>query len=142
MNIFKMGAQRLLQMALEAEVNEFVGRFETILDSSGKRAITRNGHLPERTIQTGIGDIAVKAPRAADRRKNGAKIRFTSSILPPYPKRTKNVEELLPWLYLKGISVRRWRPCWARTHQGYLRPQSVASRRYGVKSSRSGNNAR
>ena len=105
MNILKMGAQRLLQMALEAEVNEFVGRFEAILDSSGKRAVTRNGHLPERTIQTGIGDIAVKAPRAADRRTNGAKIRFTSTILPPYLKRTKNVEELLPWLYLKGIST-------------------------------------
>jgi putative transposase len=105
MNILKMGAQRLLQMALEAEVNEFVRSFENILDSSGKRAVTRNGYLPERTIQTGIGDIAIKAPRAADRRKNGAKIRFTSSILPPYLRRTKNVEELLPWLYLKGIST-------------------------------------
>ena len=105
MNILKTGAQKLLQMALEAEVNEFIGRFETILDSSGKRMVTRNGYLPERTIQTGIGDIAVKAPRAADRRQNGAKIKFTSSILPPYLKRTKNVEELLPWLYLKGIST-------------------------------------
>jgi putative transposase len=70
-----------------------------------KRAVARNGYLPERTIQTGIGDIAIKAPRAADRRNNGAKIRFKSSILPPYLKRTKNVEELLPWLYLKGIST-------------------------------------
>jgi transposase-like protein len=67
--------------------------------------ITRNGHLPERTIQTGLGDIAVKAPRVADRSKNETKIRFTSSILPPYLKRTKSIEELLPWLYLKGIST-------------------------------------
>ena len=105
MDILKRGVQRLLQMALEAEVSEFVGHFENILDSSGKRAVTRNGYLPERTIQTGIGDIAVKVLPAADRRKNGAKIRFTSSILPPYLKRTKNVEEMLPWLYLKGIST-------------------------------------
>lgn len=67
--------------------------------------VTRNGHLPERNLQTGIGDIPVKVPRVADRRKEGAKIRFTSSILPPYLKRTKSIEELLPGLYLKVIST-------------------------------------
>jgi len=62
----------------------------------------RNGYLPQRTIQTGIGDIAVKAPRVRDR---GGKLRFGSAILPPYLRRTKTIEELLPWLYLKGIST-------------------------------------
>ncbi len=95
----------MLTRALEAEVEEFLKRFNNIRDSSGKRMVTRNGYLPERNLQTGIGDIPVKAPRGADRRKTGAKIRFASTILPPYLKRTKSIEELLPWLYLKGIST-------------------------------------
>ena len=67
--------------------------------------MTRNGYKRERTIQTGIGDIPVKAPKVADRRKDESKIRFTSSILPPYLRWTKSIEDLLPWLYLKGIST-------------------------------------
>ncbi len=105
MQVLRKGAQQLLIRALEAEVEDFLGRYDHVRDSAGKRAVTRNGYLPERTIQTGIGDIAVKAPRVADRSKNGTKIRFTSSILPPCLKRTKSIEELLPWLYLKGIST-------------------------------------
>ena len=105
MEILKRGAQEMLKRALEAEVEGFLERFDNMRDASGKRMVTRNGYLPERTIQTGIGDIAVKAPRVADRRKSGTKIRFTSSILPPYLKRTKSIEELLPWLYLKGVST-------------------------------------
>jgi len=62
----------------------------------------RNGYLPERTIQTGLGDVAVTAPRVRDR--EGA-IRFSSQILPPYLRRTKSLAELLPWLYLRGIST-------------------------------------
>lgn len=103
--ILRKGAQKLLMWALEAEVSEFLERHAHIRDESGKRLITRNGYLPEREIQTGIGNVKVKAPRAADRRKNGAKIRFSSNILPPYLKRTKSIEELLPWLYLKGVST-------------------------------------
>lgn len=105
MEIFRKGAREMLVRALEAEVEEFLERFENVRDTSGKRIVTRNGYLPERTIQTGIGDIPVKAPRVADRRKHGDKVRFTSSILPPYLKRTKSIEELLPWLYLKGVST-------------------------------------
>jgi putative transposase len=105
MQVLKKGAQQMLLRALEAEVEDFLDRYDKVRDSSGKRAVTRNGYLPERTIQTGIGDIAVKAPRVADRSKNVTKIRFTSSILPPYLKRTKSIEELLPWLYLKGVST-------------------------------------
>jgi transposase-like protein len=103
MEVLRKGAQQLLIRALDEEVNAFLERYDEFRDESGRRLITRN--VPERTIQTGIGDIAVKAPRVADRSKNATKIRFTSSILPPYLKRTKSIEELLPWLYLKGIST-------------------------------------
>ncbi len=105
MEILRKGAREMLKAALEAEVDSFLERFEEVKDATGKRMVTRNGYLPERTIQTGLGDIPVKAPRVADRRTDERKIRFTSSILPPYLKRTKSIEELLPWLYLKGIST-------------------------------------
>jgi putative transposase len=105
MEMLRQGAQKMLKAVLEAEVDSFLARFEEVKDASGKRMVTRNGYLPERTIQTGLGDIPVKAPRVADRRQSKTKIRFTSSILPPYLKRTKSIEELLPWLYLKGIST-------------------------------------
>lgn len=105
MEVLRKGAREMFTRALEAEVEEFLERFDKVRDSSGKRMVTRNGYLPERNLQTGIGDIPVRAPRGADRRKDGSKIRFTSSILPPYLKRTKSIEELLPWLYLKGIST-------------------------------------
>lgn len=105
MEILRRGAREMLMCALEAEVEGFLERFDHVRNQSGKRLVTRNGHLPERTIQTGIGNIAVKAPRVADRRKTGAKVRFTSGILPPYLKRTKSIEDLLPWLYLKGVST-------------------------------------
>jgi putative transposase len=105
MEILRKGAREMLKAALEAEVDSFLARFEEVRDASGKRMVTRNGYMPERTIQTGLGDIPVKAPRVADRQTNGTKIKFTSSILPPYLKRTKSIEELLPWLYLKGIST-------------------------------------
>ncbi|MBX9571892.1 MAG: IS256 family transposase [Candidatus Obscuribacterales bacterium] len=104
--ILKKGARQLLAQALEAEVEEFLIKFKNLRDDNGRRQIVRNGYMPERTVQTGIGDVEVKAPRVTDRRKGATnKIRFTSSILPPYLRRTKNVEELLPWLYLKGVST-------------------------------------
>jgi transposase-like protein len=71
--------------------------------ADGRLAVVRNGYLPARTIQTGIGGIEVKVPKVRDRSGNGAK--FNSALLPPYLKRTKSMEELLPWLYLKGIST-------------------------------------
>ncbi len=66
--------------------------------------MVRNGYLPERQIQTGIGSIPVRQPRVRDQRVR-AEDRFTSQILPPYFRRTKSIEELLPWLYLKGVST-------------------------------------
>lgn len=101
--VLRQGAWRMLAQTIEVEVEAFVAAHGHIRDEEGRRQVIRNGYLPERSIQTGIGDIAVKAPRVRDRSRSG--IRFTSSILPPYLRRTKSIEELIPWLYLKGIST-------------------------------------
>jgi len=106
--VLRQGARKLLIHALEAEVENFIKTYDHIRDDAGNREVVRNGYGPERTIQTGIGDIEIRAPKVADRRKTTTeqtKVRFTSSILPPYLRRTKSIEELLPWLYLKGIST-------------------------------------
>ncbi|MDA8364292.1 MAG: IS256 family transposase [Gammaproteobacteria bacterium] len=100
--VLRQGAQQLLSQAIETEVAEFLDQYREFTDDAGRRRMVRNGHLPGRTIQTGIGEVPVKAPRVRDRE---GLIRFTSSILPPYLRRTKTIEELLPWLYLKGIST-------------------------------------
>jgi transposase-like protein len=92
----------MLREAVEAEVQEFLTRHAPLKDENNRQRVVRNGYLPERTIQTGLGDIAVTAPRVRDR--EGA-IRFSSQILPPYLRRTKSLAELLPWLYLRGIST-------------------------------------
>jgi putative transposase len=104
-DILKEGAQKLLATALEAEVAEYLQRFEQLRDEAGHRLVVRNGHMPERTIASGIGPIDVRQPRVEDRRPEGEREHFTSAILPPYLRRTKEVSALLPWLYLKGIST-------------------------------------
>ena len=101
-DVLRQGAHQLLAQAIESEVAEFLARHRETRDEAGRQRIVRNGHLPPRSIQTGIGAVPVKAPRVRDR---AGEIRFTSSILPPYLRRTKTLEELLPWLYLKGIST-------------------------------------
>ena len=100
------GARELLAQAVEAEVAEFLEGHATLVDDRGRRRIVRNGHLPERLIQTGIGPVDVRQPRVRDRRagEGAGAIRFTSAILPRYLRRTKSLEDLLPWLYLRGIS--------------------------------------
>jgi len=105
--VLRKGARTLLASALEAEVLEYVERFAEERDEHGRRLVVRNGWMPERTIQTGIGSIPVKRPRVDDRRvsSDGERCRFTSSILPPYLRRTRSLEELIPWLYLKGVST-------------------------------------
>lgn len=100
--VLRDGAQQMLARAIEAEVAEFLDRYRFDNDEAGRARMVRNGYLPQRTIQTGLGDVGIKAPRVRDR---ASKIRFTSAILPPYLRRTKTIEELLPWLYLKGIST-------------------------------------
>lgn len=104
--IIRQGARRLLAEALDAEVDAFVAEFRELRDEAGRQHVVRNGYLPEREVQTGIGGVPARVPRARDRRGNGPDpIRFQSKILPPYLRRAKSLEELLPWLYLKGIST-------------------------------------
>ena len=100
--VLRCGARELLQQAVEAEVAEFVARHRELRDERDRQRIVRNGYKPERSIQTGIGEVPVKAPRVRDR---GGAIKFQSSILPAYLRRSKSLEELLPWLYLKGLST-------------------------------------
>ena len=104
--ILRTGARQLLDQAIEAEVTAHIAAHPDLTDTEGRRRIVRHGYLRERDVQTGIGSVRVKAPRVRDRDPAApdGRIRFTSSILPPYLRRAKSVEELLPWLYLKGIS--------------------------------------
>jgi len=106
-DILRDGARRALQSAIEREVDEYVERNQRHLDENGHRLVVRNGHHPARKIQSGNGPIEVKQPRVNDKRldEEGNRIRFTSKILPPYLRKTKAIEELVPWLYLKGIST-------------------------------------
>ena len=105
--LLKEGARQLLAQAIEAEVAELLAQYagQTV---DGKRAVVRNGYLPERTLQTGLGDVPIKVPKVRDR--SGQGVKFNSKLVPPYLKRTKNVEEFIPWLYLKGISTGEMQP--------------------------------
>jgi putative transposase len=102
--VLRQGAQKLLAQAIEAEVADWIDRHHDCLDAGGHRQVVRNGHLPGRTIRTGVGPVAVKQPRVHDRRPAGQREKFGSAIQPPYLRKTKSVEELIPWLYLKGLS--------------------------------------
>ena len=103
--ILRQGAQRLLTTAIEAEVAEYIDARGHIVNRLGHRQVVRNGYLPQRAIQTGIGPVEVRQPRVHDRRPEGEREQFTSKILPPYLRKTKSIEELIPWLYLKGVST-------------------------------------
>jgi putative transposase len=104
-DLLRDGARRMLAQAVEAEVAAFVDAHDHLKDDRGRRQVVRNGHLPERTIQTGLGEIGVKQPRVHDRRPAQQREKFTPAVLPPYLRRTRSLEELIPWLYLKGIST-------------------------------------
>src|ERR1700733_5407463 len=104
-DLLRDGARRLLAQAIEAEVAARVDDHAHLKDDQGRRQVIRNGHLPERAIQTGIGAVEVQQPRVRDRRPADQREAFTSAILPPYLRKTRSLEGLLPWLYLKGIST-------------------------------------
>jgi len=152
--VLREGARRMLMQAIEAEVEAFLVAHAELTDDWGRRRVVRNGHAPERQIQTGIGPVEVRRPRVRDRGGAAAEapIRFTSAILPAYLRRTKNVEELLPWLYLKGVStgqfeealaallgpeapglsaatVRRLSEAWQAEHERWCR-RDLSTRRY------------
>ena len=100
--VLQAGAHKLLTQAIQAEVASFLAAHAGHVDDAGRRRVVRNGYLPERAIQTGIGPVSVRQPRVRDR--GDGTIRFTSATLPRYLRCTKSLEDLLPWLYLKGIS--------------------------------------
>ena len=101
--LLRDGARGLIAQAVEAELQALLDRHAGQRLADGRQAVVRNGHLPERTVQTGLGDVPVKVPKVRDR--SGSGIKFNSALLPPYLKRAKSIEELLPWLYLKGVST-------------------------------------
>lgn len=104
------GARDLIAKAVEAKLATFPGPVQyagpTLAD--GRQAVVRNGYVPERTVQTGIGDVTVNVPKVRDR--SGGKACFNNTLLPPYLKRARSVEELIPWLYLKGSNLRHAGP--------------------------------
>ena len=112
-------------------------------DAAGHRQVVRNGYLPKRTITTGIGPVEVEQPRVLDRRGQEEAEPFSSKILPPYLRKTKSIEELIPWLYLKGISTGDFsealgvarRP---RAPRAFRPRRSRGSRRSGKGNSRNG----
>lgn len=101
--LVRQGARQIIAQAVEAELKEFLSQYQGLHDESGRQAVVRNGYLPARTITTGVGEVEVQVPKVRDRTKSG--IKFNSLLLPPYLKRSRSVEEVLPWLYLKGIST-------------------------------------
>jgi putative transposase len=105
--ILQHGAQKMLAAAIENEVAEYIDAHAHERDAASQRLVVRNGHMPPRSILTGLGPVAVNRPRVNDKRMDadGNRMRFTSTILPPYLRRTKAIDELVPWLYLKGIST-------------------------------------
>jgi putative transposase len=106
-DILREGARRALQAAIEREVEEYIEQNKQHLDEQRRRQVVRNGYHPARQIQSGSGSILVRQPRVNDKRVDeaGNRFRFTSKILPPYLRKSKAIEELVPWLYLKGIST-------------------------------------
>src|ERR1019366_5280927 len=119
--ILRSGARRLIAQAVEAEFETFLGSNADLVLADGRQRVVRHGHDPVRAIQTGIGSVDVEKPKARDRgAAAGDRIRFTSTILPKWARRTKSLDALLPVLYLRGgfppaIFRRPSRPCWART---------------------------
>ena len=152
--VLREGARRMLMQAIEAEVETFLADHGGLVDEQGRRRLVRNGRAPERQIQPGIGPLEVRRPKVRDRGSAAGSepIRFTSAILPAYLRRTRNIEELLPWLYLKGVStgqfeealaallgtdapglsaatVRRLTEAWQEEHERW-QGRDLSSRRY------------
>jgi len=100
--IIREGARKVLQAAIEHEVGAYIDMFKELRDKDGRRMVVRHGFLPERDLLTGIGPLSIKQPRVRDKREGKA---FTSNILPRYMRRVPSLDNLIPVLYLKGIST-------------------------------------
>ena len=105
--VLRNGARTLLAQAIEAEVAVFLAKHADLKTAAGLRRVVRHGHLPEREVMTGIGPVGVRQPRVRDRgaADDAGRIRFPPAILPPYARRSRSPEVLIPILYLKGIST-------------------------------------
>jgi putative transposase len=103
--VIREGARKLIAQAIDAELATLLSAFAEDKLEDGRARLVRHGHLPERAVMTGIGPVPVKVPRVRDRKPGAGRITFTPSILPRYLRRAKSVEDLLPWLYLKGVST-------------------------------------
>ena len=105
--VLRNGARALLAQAIEAEVADFLATHAALKTAGGLHRMVRHGHLPEREVMTGIGPVGVRQPRVRDRgaTDDAGRIRFTPAILPPYARRCRSLEVLIPILYLKGIST-------------------------------------
>lgn len=105
-DVLRQGARQLLVQAVEAEVADWIDQRSHLRDEQGHRQVVRHGHAKPRTLITGVGRMQVSMPRVHDRRPEDAgRERFRSSILPPYLRKTQSIEQLIPWLYLKGVST-------------------------------------
>jgi len=101
--LLRVGAKNLIAQAVEAELALLLAKHDDNKLDDGRHVVVRNGYLPARTIQTGLGDVDIQVPKVRDRSKTG--IKFNSNLLPPYLKRSTSIEDMLPWLYLKGLST-------------------------------------
>ncbi len=101
--LLRTGAQDLICRAVEAELAELLAQYSDCRTADGKAGVIRNGYLPERALQTGVGPVTVRIPKV--RSKTGKPVTFRSALVPPYVRKTKSLEAALPWLYLKGIST-------------------------------------
>jgi transposase-like protein len=101
--LLRSGAQELISQGVEAELAELLAGYSGCRTASGKAGVVRNGHHPERALQTGVGPVTVRIPKI--RSKTGTSVTFRSALVPPYVRKTRSLEAALPWLYLKGIST-------------------------------------
>lgn len=101
--LLRDGARELIKQAVESELASLLSEHKDYKLNDGRQGLVRNGYLPKRKVQTGVGDVEVQVPKVRDRGSKG--ITFNSTLIPPYLRRSKSIEELIPWLYLKGIST-------------------------------------
>jgi len=105
--LLRVKARAILREALELEMEVFMKEYQSYRLSDGRQRVVRHGYHQDREIQTGMGSVSVKVPRSKDRQSTPSKerIRFSSKLVPPCLRRSKSIEERIPWLYLKGIST-------------------------------------
>jgi len=102
-DLIQRGARQIIQQAIEAELTTLLERYDNVKTLDGRRAVIRNGYLPEREVVTAIGPVTVQVPKV--RNRSGSGVKFNSNIVPPYIRKSPRVSSALPWLYLRGVST-------------------------------------